>query len=143
MITKEWISVSVWSFLGWFYLELCVLWTRMSVSLPKLGKFSAIMSSRMFSSPFSLCSPSEISTVQMSLYLMLSQRSLKLPSILFILFFCSVSVIYFLYSLYTDPFLCYHLIYFSSTNLSKLLFFFHFSYYNFHLCLFFIFLTLC
>ena len=121
----------------------CVSWPWIFLSFPMLGKFSAIMSSRMFSSPFSLCSPSEISTVQMSLYLMLSQRSLKLPSILFILFFCSVSVIYFLYSLYTDPFLCYHLIYFSSTNLSKLLFFFHFSYYNFHLCLFFIFLTLC
>ena len=33
---------------------LCVSWTWMSVSFPSLGTFSAIMSSNMFSAPFSL-----------------------------------------------------------------------------------------
>ena len=32
-------------------------WTRISVSVPRLGNFSVIMSSDMFSGPFSLSSP--------------------------------------------------------------------------------------
>ena len=37
---------------------LCTSWTWVTVSFPMLGKFSAITSSRIFSGPFSLSSPS-------------------------------------------------------------------------------------
>ena len=41
----------------------CASWTWMSMSFARLGNFSAIMSSNMFSGPFSLSSLSEIPIV--------------------------------------------------------------------------------
>uniref|UniRef100_A0A8C6F1F1 Uncharacterized protein n=1 Tax=Monodon monoceros TaxID=40151 RepID=A0A8C6F1F1_MONMO len=73
---------------------LCTSWTWVSISFPMLGKFSTIISSNIFSGPFSLPSPSGTPIVRMLLHLMLSQRFLKLYSFLFILFslFCSMAV---------------------------------------------------
>ena len=62
-------------------------WTWM---FPGLGKFSAIRSSTMFSIPFCLPSPSGIPVIQMLIYL-LSQRSLKLSSFIFIIFSSQLS----------------------------------------------------
>ena len=61
-----------------------------------LGKFSTIISSKFFSYPFFLSSSSGTSIFQMLMYLILSQRSLRLSSVLFILFtlFCSSEVIF-------------------------------------------------
>ena len=56
------------------------------ISLPRLGKFSVILFSDMFSAPFSLPSPSGAPVLQILACLMLSQRSLKLSSIFKILF---------------------------------------------------------
>ena len=67
----------------------------LTISFPVLGKFSTITSSNNFSSPFSFSSSSGIPIIQMLVYLMLPQRSLRLSSILFILssLFCSSAVI--------------------------------------------------
>ena len=61
-----------------------------------LGEFSALTSSDLFSCPFSLLSPSEIHIMCTLVHLILSLKSLRLSSFLFILFplFSSVSVIY-------------------------------------------------
>ena len=68
------------------YGTLCTSWIWVTVSFPKLGKFSAIISSNIFSGLFSLPSPPETSIMQMLVHLMLSQWSLRLSSFLFILF---------------------------------------------------------
>ena len=47
-------------------------WICLTISFPTLGKFSAITSSDMFSSPFSLFSPSGIPMMQILVHLMLS-----------------------------------------------------------------------
>ena len=52
-----------------------------------VGKFSVILSSNIFSGPFSLSSPSGTSIMQMLMHLILSQRSLRLSLFIFILFF--------------------------------------------------------
>ena len=72
----------------------CAFWTWMYVSFRRLGNFSAIISSNNSSSTFSLLLLGP-HTMQMLVPLMLSQRSLKLSSFLFIIFsfFCSASVI--------------------------------------------------
>ena len=59
-----------------------------------LGKFSTVISSKIFSYPF-FFSSSETPIIQKMVHLVLSQRSLKLSSVLFILFtlFCSSEVI--------------------------------------------------
>ena len=77
------------------YGTLCASWTWLTLSFPILGKFSTIISSNIFSVPFFLSSSSGTPIIQMLVHLMLSQRSLRLSSILFILFslFCSVVVI--------------------------------------------------
>ena len=74
---------------------LCASWTLLIISFPMLGKFSANISSNIFSGPFCLSYPSGTPIMRMFIHLMLSQRSLRLPSFLFILFsiFCSVAVI--------------------------------------------------
>ena len=54
----------------------CTFWTWVAISFPMLGKFSTIISSNIFSSPFSLSSPSGIPIMRMLLCLMLSQMSL-------------------------------------------------------------------
>ena len=73
---------------------LCASWTWLIISFPTLGKFSAIISSNIFSGPFSLYSSGN-PIIQMLVCLMLSQRSLRLSSFLFILssIFCSAAVI--------------------------------------------------
>ena len=72
----------------------CASWTWVAISFPMLGKFSTIISSSIFSGPFSLFSPSGTPIMQMLLHLMFLQRSLRLPSFLFILLslFCSTAV---------------------------------------------------
>ena len=72
--------------------SLCPL-DLMSVSFPRLGKFSVIISSDMFSAPFSVSSHCGFPV--MLVRLILSQGSLRLSSVLFILFtlFCSSAVI--------------------------------------------------
>ena len=78
---------------------LCASWTWLTISFPMSGKFSAIISSNIFSGPFSLISPFGTHIMQVLVHLM-SQRCLRLSSFLFILFsiFCSVAVIYSLLS---------------------------------------------
>ena len=70
-------------------------WTQLTVSFPMLGNFSAIITSNIFSGPFTFSSLSGTPIMRMLVHLMLSQRSLRLSSFLFILFslFCSMAVI--------------------------------------------------
>ena len=76
------------------YGTLCASWTWLTVSFPTLGKFSTTISSNLFSGPFSFSSSSGTRIIQMLVCLMLFQRSLRLFSILFIVFclFCSAVV---------------------------------------------------
>ena len=57
-------------------------WTWATIPFPKLGKFSAIISSSIFSWTFFLSSSSGTPMIQMLGHLTLSQRSLRLPSFL-------------------------------------------------------------
>ena len=68
-------------------------WTWLSISFSMLGKFSTIISSKIFSYP--LFFSSGIPIIQMLVHLILFQRSLRLSLVLFILFtlFCSLEVI--------------------------------------------------
>ena len=77
------------------YGTLSASWTWLTISFPVLGKFSTIISSNIFSDPFFFSSSSETPIIQMLVHLTLSQQSLRLSSILFILFslFCSAVVI--------------------------------------------------
>ena len=68
------------------YGTLWAFWTWVSISFPMLGKFLTIKSSNIFSYPL-FFSSSGISIIQFFMYLMLFQRSLRLYSFLFILFF--------------------------------------------------------
>ena len=70
-------------------------WTCLTISFSMLGKFSAIISSQIFSYPFFFSSSSGTSIIQILVCLILSQRSLRLSSVLFILFplFCPSEVI--------------------------------------------------
>ena len=96
------VFVSLFSMcLGLFLLEfilygpLCASWTWLTISFSRLGKFSTIISSKIFSYPFFFFSSSGTPIIQMLVCLILSQRSLRQSSILFILFtlFCSSEVI--------------------------------------------------
>ena len=73
----------------------CVSWTWSTISFSILGKFSTIISSKTFSYPFFVSSSSGTPVIWMLVHLILSQRSLRLSSFLFILFtlFCSSEVI--------------------------------------------------
>ena len=66
--------------------SLCASWTWLTISFPMFGKFSAIISSNIFSGRFSLSCLSGTPRMRMFVCLMLSQRSLMLSSFLFILF---------------------------------------------------------
>ena len=72
------------------YGTLCASWTLLAISVYMLGKFSTLISSKIFSYPFFLFSSSGTPIFQMLVCLILSQRSLRLYSVLFILFtlFC-------------------------------------------------------
>ena len=78
------------------YGTLCSSWTWLTISFHILGKFSTIIYSNIFSVPFFSSSSSGTPIIRMLVCLMLSQRSLRLSSILFILFslFCSAVFIY-------------------------------------------------
>ncbi|XP_049565758.1 uncharacterized protein LOC125964388 [Orcinus orca] len=87
--------------LGGFFLgfilfgTLCASWTWVTLSFPMLGMFSTIISSNIFSVPFFFSSSSGTPIIRMLVRLVLSQRSLRLSSVLFIAFslFCSAVVI--------------------------------------------------
>ena len=85
-----------------------VSWTWVAISLPILGKFSTIISSSIFSSPFFLSS-TRTSMIQMLGHLTLSQTSLRLSSFLLIfVFFFPLCFIYFHHSIFhlTYPIFC-------------------------------------
>ena len=72
------------------YGTLCASWNWVTVSFPMLGKISAIISSIIFSGPFSLSSPSGTPIMQILVHLTLSPRSCKLSSYFsFFFLFCS------------------------------------------------------
>ena len=83
--------VSPWVYPVWD--SLCLL--DLIISFSMLGRFSTIISSKIFSYPFFFSSSSETFLIQTLVHLILSQRSLRLSSDLFILFasFCSSEVI--------------------------------------------------
>ena len=56
---------------------LCTSWTWLSISFPVLGKFSAIISSELFSDPFFFSSSFGTRVIWMLVHLILSQRSLR------------------------------------------------------------------
>ena len=74
------ITVCLGVFLLGFILPgtLCAYWTWLTDSFPMLGKLSDIISSNIFSGPFSLPLPSGTPIMWMLVHLMLSQRSLRL-----------------------------------------------------------------
>ena len=80
------------------YGTLCASWTWVAISFPVLGKFSTIISSNVFSGPFSLSSPSGTPIMRMLLCLMLSQRPLDCPQ--FFSFFILLCSSYFHYSIF-------------------------------------------
>ena len=78
---------------------LWVSWTWVIISFPILGNFSTIISSSIFSWLFFLSS-SGTPMIQMLGCLTLSRRSLRLSSLLLILFFFSLCFIYFYHSVF-------------------------------------------
>ena len=73
----------------------CACWTWLTISFSMLGKFSTTISWKIFSSLFYFSSSSGTPIIRVLVHLIWSQRSLKLSSVLFILFtlFCSSEVI--------------------------------------------------
>ena len=87
-------------------------WNWLTISFSMLGKFSTIISSKIFSYPFFLSSSSGTPIIRMLMHLIFFQRPLRLSLVLFILFtlFCSSEVIsttkFFIFQL-TDSFFCF------------------------------------
>ena len=81
------ISVCLGVFLLGFILygTLCACWTWLTISFSMLGKFTTIISLKIFSYPFFFSSSSGTPIIQMLLHLILFQRSLRLSSVPFIL----------------------------------------------------------
>ena len=77
------------------YRTLCASWTWLTIFFSILGKFSTIISSKIFSYPFFFSSYSVTPIIRMLVCLIWSQRSLRQSSVLCILFtlFCSSEVI--------------------------------------------------
>ena len=73
---------------------LWVSWTWVTISVPILGKFSIIISSSIFSWSFFLSFSPGTPMIQMLGHLTLSQRSLRLSSLLVILFFLFSSLLH-------------------------------------------------
>ena len=79
--------------LGMFLLEfilygsLCVSWSLLAISFSMLGKFSTIISSKIFSYPFFSSSSSGTPIIQMLVCVIWSQRSLRLSSALHSFYF--------------------------------------------------------
>ena len=82
------------------YGTLCASWAWLTISFSMLRKFSAAISSKIFSRPFFYFSSFGTSIIQMLVHLILSQRSQRLSSVLFIVFilFCSSEVISIIFS---------------------------------------------
>ena len=78
-------SLGVFCFGFILFRTLCVSWTLVAISFPILGAFSTIISSSIYSCHFFLSS-SGTPMIRMLGHWTLSQRSLRLPSFLFILF---------------------------------------------------------
>ena len=91
------ISMCLGMFLFGFilYVTLCAFWIWLTISFSRLGKFSTIISSKIFSYPFFYSSSSGTSIIWMLVHLLLPQRSLRQSWIIFIIFtlFCSSEVI--------------------------------------------------
>ena len=108
LIFASFITMCLGVFLLGFILPgtLCAFWTWLTISFPMLGKCSAIIPSNIFSGSFSLYFPSRAPIMQMLVCLLLSERSLRLSSFLFIHFsiFCSAAVISTVPS--SGPFIC-------------------------------------
>ena len=86
---------------------LCTCWTWVAISFPMLWKFSTIISSNIFSGPFSFSSPSGTAIMQRLLPLMLSQKFLKQSSLhsFFFILFCSSEFHHSVFQV-TYPFFC-------------------------------------
>ena len=88
------ISMCLGVFLLGFILNGTLRLLNLTISFSTLGKFLTIISSKFFSSPL-FFSSSGMPIIQLLVHLVLSQRSLRLSSVLFIPFssFCSSEVI--------------------------------------------------
>ena len=77
------------------YRTLCTSWAWLTISFSMLGKFSTIISSKIFSYLFLYSSLSATPVIRIFVHLIWSQRSLRLSSALFILstLFCPSEVI--------------------------------------------------
>ena len=77
------ITMCLGMFLLWFILPgtLSASWISVAISFPMLGNFLTIICLNIFSSPFSISSPSGTPRMGMFVHLMLSQRSLGLSSL--------------------------------------------------------------
>ena len=108
----------------------------MIISFPMLGKFSTIVSSNSFSDPFSFFSSFGTAIIQILMYLVLSQRSLRLFLFLCILFslFCSMTVIS---TILSASSLIHSSLCLSYSAIDSFYYIFHFSYCIVHHCLFF------
>ena len=69
------------------YRTLCASWTWLTISFSMLGKFSTIISSKIFPYTFFLSSFSGTPIIWILVRLLLFQMSLRLSSVLFILFY--------------------------------------------------------
>ena len=112
---------------------LCTSRILQTVPFPILGKFSAIITSNIFSSYFSPSSPPETHIMWMLVHLKLSQRSLMLSLFVFILFYL------FRYTVVISIILPSRSLISSSASVILLILysvFLNFSYCIIHLCLF-------
>ena len=105
IVSITYLCVDLFGFIlfGTFYAS----WAWVSVSFPRLRKVLATISSNKFSATFPLSSPSGTSIMWMLLYLMLSQKSLKLLSFKknFFFLFRLGGFLYFAFQ-FSDPCLC-------------------------------------